>query len=139
MRPNCQTENSEIVWKGSAAQSVILYPGGSVSSPAVISANQRIVVANPFTGHYVSAEVQIRIGNVWGSIKNFAMTSEATGLRSHGIEANSYGNNFESIVVQSGSHGIDHNSSRSGTPFNVSNLVSSAPSRLVVTRLGKIT
>ena len=116
----------------------MLHPGGSAASPGIITHRQRIAVANPFPGHYVMAEAQIRVGNQWGR------AAWASYDWMHGMFAGSgvaAAQLFPSgaVIIQAGRHSVAAQSDGGGSPFGEFNIfLNSAPYRLVVTRLGKI-
>ncbi|KDC15350.1 phage tail protein [Bordetella bronchiseptica] len=98
---------------------VILYPGGSEASPGVISANTRLVVANPFPGFavHVVPEHYIQAEQAWGDPGWYSAyyTSPTTEGRAWGMRAGQYNNG--DIVVVSGKNGTMTDGPLSGALF----------------------
>lgn len=44
----------------------ILYPGGTPAAPLYITANQRVVVTNPFSGRPIACRAEVYYGTAWG-------------------------------------------------------------------------
>jgi len=136
---SCQADGSGDIWKGSFGkpETVVLYPGGTDSSPGIISRRQRIVVPNPWPGHFVHVEAQVRHNSLWGSTEWWSDHELSAGTRANQLLPT--GN----IIVQTGhAYVLMYGSSSqnwSGSPIDPSAGLTSAPYRLVVTRLGKIT
>ena len=94
---------------------------------------------NPFSGHHVLVEAQIRYSNQWGGAGWNRVTNEAqlgTGVNESQLFP------ADVPVVQTGGAALMNESYISDNPFgnNTPGMVLiSAPFRLMVTRLGKIT
>ena len=114
----------------------IIYPnGGSESSPANVAANSRYVMDNPFLGYIVKCEAEIYDNNQWGATGWYSDAYTGT-ARSVGVKANQL--NDDSIVVQTGLLNVASTSSTTGSPFGRTGGVSSAPCRVKVWKIGKI-
>ena len=140
IKPNCQADSAgELFWEGSSGtKTVVLYPGGTPSSPGIISRNQRIIVNNPFPGHYLHVEAQI-IRNLGSGSKWSWSGHYNSGGAADFVQANQLFPD-DVIVVQSGNTGLSGSADNNGHAFgNTTVVATSAPWRLVVTRLGRIT
>ncbi|CNC24231.1 putative phage tail protein [Yersinia frederiksenii] len=95
---------------------IYLYPGGTEALPASISANQRIVVANPFPSRDISCIAEVKWEGNWGSS---VWWYNATSQDARGTNANVFtpANGVQSIIVQSGS----------GTPFHRNAMYTGGP------------
>lgn len=117
----------------------MIYPnGGTAENPANISMNSRYVCANPFPGYYVACEVEIQVNGIWGD------SGIANGMKdglwtSYGVAAKQF--NSADIVVQTGSAGVTGGTSNimmDEFGINVQNILTSAPCRVKVWKVGKI-
>ena len=114
-----------------------MYPSGTPSSPGIVSRGQRIVVANPFAGHFVHVEAQIRVNSRWGWAGHYTDYNNGN-YWNHFVSARQLLPD-DTIIVQTSNHGITAQSAETGSPFGeFSTYLISAPYRLVVTKLGKI-
>ena len=109
-------------------QSVILYPGGSVSEPALLHTNQRIVIDNPFNTNLVHSWVEFYESGVW--YKHDEMVFSNGG---YGVKTNSYGNK---IVIQTGNSSVRARCFHDGNPSGADNIVTSLPYRLIIVKIG---
>lgn len=93
-----------------------LYPGGTEALPASISANQRIVVANPFPSREISCIAEVKWEGNWGAAEWWY---NAANQDARGTKANIFtpANGVQSIIVQSGS----------GTPFHRNAMYTGGP------------
>ncbi|MDY0242128.1 MAG: hypothetical protein RBR34_08125 [Rhodospirillaceae bacterium] len=87
----------------------ILYPNGTESAPATVSANQRIVVVNPYGAVPCRVEVEVKISGVWGNSGHYTDGAIRAFVEAHTVDSN--------IIIQSGSTGVATNGSISGSPF----------------------
>lgn len=79
----------------------IVYPGGGTSAaPGNVAINSRYVTSNPFPGHFVMCEVQLRVNGEWGSPGGFIYVSGSPN-GGFGVLATQF--NGGSIVTQTGS------------------------------------
>ena len=117
----------------------MVYPnGGTAENPANISMNSRYVCANPFPGYYVDCEVEIFVNTNWGN------SGIANGMKdglwtSYGVAAKQF--NSADIVVQTGSAGVTGGTSNimmDEFGITVQNILTSAPCRVKVWKVGKI-
>ena len=93
-------------------------------------------MANPFAGHFIHVEAQIRVGSRWGWAGHFGNWSSVDWiLFLHARQLLPDG----TTVVQSARNGVSATPNVSGSPFGDDDWHYSVPCRLVVTRLGKIT
>ena len=106
----------------------ILYPNGTENEPANISANQRIVVDNPYQGHIVKCIAQINYNGYWGE------TGWIYYNGGYGVVANQLtGDKYDKIVIQSGSRFIASLSNNTGNPLNIEGKdIEVAPFRIIV-------
>lgn len=120
--------------------STIIYPnGGTDNAPANVNYNSRYVMENPFPGYFVQCEVQLLLNNIWGCPSWSDMYGNSN--QAWGAMAFQLGGRSENIVVQTALLGLYRQSSHSGNPFGdsfVTSSITSAPCRVIVTRLGKI-
>lgn len=85
---------------------VVLYPGGSASTPGIINANTQLLIDNPFRGFAVAVEVEHRIDQQWFNPGWYCLLDRSSsdpyfawGIRaSHNIQT-------DKIVVVSGKTG----------------------------------
>lgn len=117
----------------------IIYPnGGSKANPANVAVNSRYVMNNPFPGYHVDCEVEIFVNAKWGN------SGLANGMKdgawiSYGVAAKQF--NSADIVVQTGSAGVTGGTSNimmDEFGINVQNILTSAPCRVKVWKVGKI-
>jgi hypothetical protein len=107
----------------------IVYPnGGSESSPANVSINSRYVNSNPFPGHEVICEAQIKpTGYEWGATGFIFIESSTSGT---GVSSGIYNNQ---IVTQTGSGFLMGGSALVGSFFGFSGSLSApTPCRVLV-------
>ncbi|PXZ04323.1 hypothetical protein [Gilliamella apicola] len=109
-------------------QSVILYPDGSVSEPALLYTNQRIVIDNPFNTNLVNSWVEFYESGVW--YKHDEMVFSNGG---YGVKTNSYGNK---IVIQTGNSSVRARCFHDGNPSGADNVMTSLPYRLIIVKIG---
>ena len=125
----------EPIWAGGQMQTVVLYPGGTAFSPAIIGPGQRVIVTNPFPSRYVNVEVQVWINGKWA---NPMWNSDQNLLHYRGVRASQLLPD-DTVIVQSGySHVADTYGPTTGNAFNQNSLITSVPYRLIVTRPGRI-
>lgn len=117
----------------------IIYPnGGSKANPANVAVNSRYVMNNPFPGYHVDCEVEIFVNAKWGN------SGLANGMKdgswiSYGVAAKQF--NDDAIVVQTASAGVTGGTSNimmDQFGINVQNILTSAPCRIKVWKVGKI-
>lgn len=87
----------------------ILYPNGTESAPATVSANQRIVVVNPYGAVPCRVEVEVKISGVWGNSGHYTDGAIRSFVEAHTVDSN--------VIIQSGSTGVATNGNLSGSPF----------------------
>lgn len=113
----------------------IIYPNGGTSShPASVSANKRYVEKNPFPGYMVMCYPQIKVNNKWG----YSGWYEGDSYGAMGVKANLLLPD-DKVIVQTGKLYCLAPSHGSGSPFGNTDNLSSAPCRVLVYKLGKIT
>lgn len=129
---------NQIVTLGSTRNllpSQILYPDngeskGSATTPATISASDRIVIDNPYPGHNLDLKVEVQFDGIWATV------SFGNGF---GILVSQYRNSTtDKIVIQAGNIKIlGSNGDISGHPFGlvIDNSPTSYPFRIIVTCL----
>lgn len=115
-------------------RSTIIYPNnGTAANPANVTINQRIVMTNPYPGYYVHCEAQLLAGGSWGEAP-FTYLSGGYGTNAAQLLPS------DNIIVQTGSLYVLSSGNASGTPLGATfSAITSAPCRVIVTRLGKIT
>ena len=112
----------------------IIYPNdGNAETPANITTNTRYVEDNPFPGYYVHCEAQLQIDGKWGQT-GYAY---GAGLGGHLTIASQLLPD-DKIIVQTGASRVMTSSTNSGNPFGNTNEPTTAPCRVIVTRLGAI-
>lgn len=105
----------------------ILYPGGTEAAPANITLNQRIAVANPFSGRQFHCRVEILSGGVWGE-PDFG-SNIGSGSNSFGVTSVAHN---DGIVVISGVTAVGLYSSMIGNGFSSTASITTAPFRVKV-------
>ncbi|EOX5554504.1 prophage tail fiber N-terminal domain-containing protein [Yersinia enterocolitica] len=111
---------------------IILYPGGTSSSPSTLAANSIIDVANPFAGREIIAIPEILISGQWGEAPPIVGANSAASI-AYGVDASRYNG---AIRIQSALTGIlGQYSACGGGPFRQSAVVLSAQYRLVVSTI----
>lgn len=111
----------------------IIYPnGGTASKPASVSTNKRYVEENPFPGYYVICHVQIKRNNLWGFPGWHTTASYGRFVSAEQLLPD------DKIIVQTGSNTISGERHLDGSPFNLTDTITSAPCRVLVYKLGKI-
>lgn len=111
----------------------IIYPnGGSASKPASVSTNKRYVEENPFPGYYVFCKAQIKVNNQWGYPGWFTQQAYGRFVSAEQLLPD------DEIIVQTGANTISGEPQYGGSPFKGSTIISSAPCRVLVYKLGKI-
>lgn len=105
----------------------VLYPGGTAAAPATISANQRIVIDNPFGAAPCIVLAQIYVGEQW--VWSGHVTSNDSFYFTF---ASILGNQ---IVVQTGLNQIGRRGPVGGSPFATPDYVATAPYRVLVWKL----
>lgn len=121
--------------KNAGVVSTIVYPnGGSASSPANVTTNQRYVMNNPYEGYYVHCEAQILYNNVWGSVDTSYTVYNGTYYR-YGLHCGQILPS-DKIVIKTGLNFIIGD--QECTLNELYSNRTSIPCRVVVTRLGKM-
>lgn len=124
-------------WVDQKTGTVIIYPnGGSAASPALVSANTRYSMPNPFPGFNVEAEAQIDIGGVWG--KPGWDGNSGSAAVSYGVSAGRLiSGATDVVIVQTGSVGVAVASNLTGGIHGYTGAaISSAYCRVVVRKVG---
>ncbi len=97
---------------------VVLYPNGTESAPPTLTANQRIVIDNPFPGRPVVAQVEVFANGIWAEpyfmVAPYGNSGPAAGATP------SYLYETDKIVIQTGNDGVLYRSSISGSAHNLS-------------------
>ncbi|HDM8344622.1 TPA: hypothetical protein P0N89_002037 [Yersinia enterocolitica] len=96
--------------------SVVLYPSGTEAVPPTLTAGQRIIIDNPFTGRPVSAEVEVFANGIWDS-PNIMVAPQGNGGPSAGAKAK-YLFDSDKIVIQTAGNGVLYLSIYSGSAHN---------------------
>ncbi|WP_145537591.1 prophage tail fiber N-terminal domain-containing protein [Yersinia alsatica] len=114
-----------------------LYPGGTEAAPASISANQRIIVANPFPNDDIACIAEVKWEGNWGTSRWWynATSNDARGTNADVLTSASA---VQSIIVQSGSGTPLHRTaSYTGSPLinTAAGDPSSVPFRVKVWRI----
>ncbi|WP_145543908.1 prophage tail fiber N-terminal domain-containing protein [Yersinia frederiksenii] len=114
-----------------------LYPGGTEAAPASISANQRIIVANPFPNDDIACIAEVKWEGNWGTSRWWynAASNDARGTNADVLTSASA---VQSIIVQSGSGTPLHRTaSYTGSPLTntAAGDPSSVPFRVKVWRI----
>jgi microcystin-dependent protein len=113
----------------------IIYPnGGSEASPANVTTNSRYVETNPFPGYRVFCVIELQINNEWGSAGDFH-TNQGSGA---GYGTGAWQLDDSSIIITTGTGGVVADRGHSGTPLNLLSLLTTAPCRVKVWKIGKI-
>lgn len=114
----------------------IIYPnGGSKESPGNITINTRYIEDNPFPGYHVFTEVQIFIGNQWGSTQwVFGAENSGLGVYSGQVLPD------DKIIIQTGGAYLSCKLASDGGHLYSYNVEAPkiAPCRVIVYRLSKI-
>lgn len=98
-------------------KSTYLYPGGTEASPASISANQRIVVVNPFAGRAIHCIAEVKWEGNWGASR-WWYNPTSNDARGTNADVLTLPNGVQSIIIQSGSGTPFHrNASYTGSPL----------------------
>ncbi|WP_251362959.1 hypothetical protein [Escherichia coli] len=95
---------------------VVLYPNGTEASPPTLTANQRIVIDNPFPGRPVVAQVEVFANNIWAA-PYFMSTPQGNAGPTAGATP-SYLYETDKIVIQTGVDGVLYKSNLSGSAHN---------------------
>ena len=117
---------------------VVLYPNGTEASPPTLTANQRIVIDNPFPGRPVVAQVEVMVNGIWAEPYFMAAPYGNSGPAAGATPSYLY--ETDKIVIQTGNDGVLYRSSISGSAHNLSgggdafggSIFTSAPYRLRV-------
>lgn len=124
--------DAEIADLKSKEGGVYAYPNnGTEASPAAIAINSRYVVANPFPGFKVGAEVQILYEGAWCVVR-----MGGSGAASYGAEAGQHSDG--TLVLVTGTQYMITASALhyfSGVRPASANVTASLPSRLLVHKL----
>lgn len=125
-----ELQNSKVV-------STIIYPnGGTAESPANVTINQRIVMDNPYEGYYVDCRAQVMYQDKWGYSGHYTDYTSASNCRF--IEANQLFPD-DKVIIQTANYALIMVPNVSGSPIDfTTGRVTTAPCRVIVTRLGKI-
>ncbi|EMJ3153933.1 phage tail protein [Yersinia enterocolitica] len=108
---------------------IILYPGGTSSSPGTLAANSIVDVANPFAGREIIAIPEILISGQWGEAPPIVGANSAASI-AYGVDASRYNG---AIRIQSALTGIlGQYSACGGGPFRQTAVVASAQYRILV-------
>lgn len=84
---------------------VVLYPGGTATSPGVLLANTQVVLDNPFPGYALHVVPEHRVPvNVWADPGWYSAVYSSTGESAWGIRAH-HMLESDKIIVQSGKNG----------------------------------
>ncbi|WP_260688047.1 phage tail protein [Escherichia coli] len=97
---------------------VILYPNGTEHSPPILTANQRIVIDNPFPGRPVVAQVEVMANGIWAEPYFMAAPYGNSGPVAGATPSYLY--ETDKIVIQTGNDGVLYRSSISGSAHNLS-------------------
>lgn len=95
---------------------VVLYPNGTEDSPPTLTANQRIVIDNPFPGRPVVAQVEVFANNIWAA--PYFMTAPSGNAGPAAGATPSYLYETDKIVIQTGLDGVLYKSNLSGSAHN---------------------
>lgn len=97
---------------------VVLYPNGTEHSPPTLTANQRIVIDNPFPGRPVVAQVEVFANGIWAEPYFMAAPYGNSGPAAGATPSYLY--ETDKIVIQTGNDGVLYRSSISGSAHNLS-------------------
>lgn len=97
---------------------VVLYPNGTESAPPTLTANQRIVIDNPFPGRPVVAQVEVFANGIWAEPYFMAAPYGNSGPAAGATPSYLY--ETDKIVIQTGNDGVLYRSSISGSAHNLS-------------------
>ncbi|EOJ9896367.1 hypothetical protein ACJ5MI_003001 [Escherichia coli] len=97
---------------------VVLYPNGTEASPPTLTANQRIVIDNPFPGRPVVAQVEVMANGIWAEPYFMAAPYGNSGPAAGATPSYLY--ETDKIVIQTGNDGVLYRSSISGSAHNLS-------------------
>ncbi|MFU0923316.1 hypothetical protein [Kluyvera sichuanensis] len=95
---------------------VILYPNGTEAAPPTLTANQRIVIDNPFPGRPVVAQVEVLANSIWAA--PYFMTAPSGNAGPAAGATPSYLYETDKIVIQTGLDGVLYKSNLSGSAHN---------------------
>lgn len=109
-------------------QSLIIYPNGTESNPAVINADQRIEIDNPYKGHSLYLSVQINVDGLWGTTDWFCDSGHSYGIEAIHLE----GEGVDKIVIQAANTALTSYSNHSGNGFGIVKVITSAPYRVKI-------
>lgn len=97
---------------------VVLYPNGTEASPPTLTANQRIVIDNPFPGRPVVAQVEVFANGIWAEPYFMAAPYGNSGPAAGATPSYLY--ETDKIVIQTGNDGVLYRSPISGSAHNLS-------------------
>ena len=96
---------------------VVLYPNGTEHSPPTLTANQRIVIDNPFPGRPVVAQVEVFANGIWAEPYFMAAPYGNSGPVAGATPSYLY--ETDKIVIQTGNDGVLYRSTVSGSAHNL--------------------
>lgn len=119
----------------------IIYPQASGENTP-ITVNSRYVMANPFPGFLIMCIPQILINGEWARPGEFVLSAStfASGENGgYGVSVNQILPD-DNIVLQTGSVSLTGgtNAGYSGSPFPTNSIVTNAPCRIIVYKLGSV-
>lgn len=116
-----------------ASNFAIIYPnGGTENNPATITIDGYYELPNPFPGYYIYCLAQIKFNDKWGKTGWIKDGGSYGSVASHILP-------LDEIILQTGTNGIIATSRDSGNAMQTGKVVTSAPCRILVYKLGKIT
>ena len=114
----------------------IIYPNnGTEQNPANVTTNNRYVMNNPFPGYFVNCQAEYLYNNEWIN-PGYTTNNCGSGGYGTGMKASQHNDNY--IILQTATDGLTTYSKYQLNTANVNAVVTSAPCRVKVWKIGKI-